>query len=83
MQRNQTRSSLRRSKAIKMVKQKIEILDKPVIQLVLPHILKQIFGGNIRYIFTGGAKLKGNVKKFYIENDILICEGYDVRKLHL
>ena len=59
-----------------MVKQKIEILDKPVIQLVLPHILKQIFGGNIRYIFTGGAKLKDNVKKFYIENDILICEGY-------
>ncbi len=63
-------------KLLEMVKQKIEILDKPVIQLVLPHILKQIFGGNIRYIFTGGAKLKDNVKKFYIENDILICEGY-------
>lgn len=63
-------------KLLEMVKQKIEILDKPVIQLVLPHILKQIFGGNIQYIFTGGAKLENNVKQFFVENGILICEGY-------
>ena len=63
-------------KLLEMVKHKIEILDKPVIQLVLPHILKQIFGGNIQYVFTGGAKLKDNVKRFYIENGIVLCEGY-------
>lgn len=63
-------------KILEMVKQKIEILDKPVIQLVLPHILKQIFGGNIQYIFTGGAKLQDNVKHFFSDNGIVICEGY-------
>ena len=63
-------------KLLEMVKQKIEVLDKPVIQLVLPHILKHIFGANVQFIFTGGAKLKDNVKQFFSENGIVICEGY-------
>ena len=63
-------------KLLEMIKQKLDILDKPIIQLLLPRILKHIFGGNIQFIFTGGAKLNDNVKEFFSENDIVICEGY-------
>ena len=63
-------------KLLEIVKQKIEFLDKPLIKLLLPRLLKKIFGGNVQYIFSGGAKLKEPVKQFFSDNNIVICEGY-------
>ena len=62
-------------KILELVK-KVEFLDKPYIRLILPYVLKNIFGNNLDLIFMGGAKLDNNVKEFYKENNILICEGY-------
>tara|TARA_B100000902_G_scaffold399180_1_gene468836 strand:+ start:3419 stop:4900 length:1482 start_codon:yes stop_codon:yes gene_type:complete len=63
-------------KVLELIKKKLNILDKPVLRLVLPLVLKRLFGNNIITIFMGGAKLDDNTKKFYIDNGINICEGY-------
>lgn len=63
-------------KLLDTVKQKVEILDKPIIRIVLPKILNRLFGNNIKNIFIGGAKLDNNTKIFYENNGIILCEGY-------
>ena len=63
-------------KVLETVKNKVEILDKPIIKNLLPIILKRIFGNNLENIFMGGAKLDINTKLFYENNGIKICEGY-------
>jgi len=63
-------------KVLELIKKKLNILDKPVLRLVLPLVLKRLFGNNIITIFMGGAKLDENTKKFYIDSGINICEGY-------
>ena len=63
-------------KVLELIKKKLNILDKPVLRLVLPLVLKRLFGNNIITIFMGGAKLDDNTKRFYLENGINICEGY-------
>ena len=59
-----------------MIKDRLEVLDKPVLRYFVPYVLKYIFGGNLNNIFMGGAKLQDSTKKFYKENGIIICEGY-------
>ena len=44
--------------------------------MILPLVIKRLFGNNILTIFMGGAKLDDNTKKFYLDNGINICEGY-------
>ena len=61
---------------LQLIKSKLQILNKPIIKLVLPFILKRIFGKNLITIFIGGSQLDESTKNFYIENDINICEGY-------
>ena len=61
---------------LELVKKKIDFLDKPLIKCILPYLLNYLFGNNIDIIFIGGAKLDNNVKKFYENNNIIICEGY-------
>ncbi|VVU94595.1 AMP-binding enzyme [seawater metagenome] len=63
-------------KLLELVKKKIEFLDKPLIKIVLPILINLLFGNNLKNIFTGGAKLDDNTKKFYLKNNIIICEGY-------
>jgi len=43
---------------------------------LLPIVLKNIFGKNIKTIFVGGSKLDSETKKFYLDNGINLCEGY-------
>ena len=58
------------------IKQKVDFLDKPLINKILPYILHKIFGKKLLIIFTGGAYLSPITKKFYIDNGIKIIEGY-------
>ena len=44
--------------------------------------MKRIFGKNLITIFMGGAKLDPLTRKFYLDNNINICEGYVVVQKH-
>ena len=61
---------------LELIKSKVEFLDKPFIKCILPIILKKIFGSNLLTIFVGGAMLDKNTKQFYVNNNIILCEGY-------
>jgi len=63
-------------KVLELIKKKLDILDKPILKMILPLVIKRLFGNNILTIFMGGAKLDDNTKKFYLDNGINICEGY-------
>tara|TARA_Y100000741_G_C18257187_1_gene559411 strand:- start:682 stop:2136 length:1455 start_codon:yes stop_codon:yes gene_type:complete len=63
-------------RVLELIKEKTQIIDKPVIRSVLPLILSRVFGGNLKFIFSGGAKLSANTKRYYENNGIKICEGY-------
>ena len=62
-------------KVLETIKNKLSILDKPLISKILPFVISKLFGGNITTIFMGGAKLDESSKNFS-ENGIIICEGY-------
>ena len=63
-------------RVLDLIKSKVDYLDGPIIKLVLPVILKQIFGNNLKYIFTGGAKLEDSTLKFFEKYNYIICQGY-------
>jgi long-chain acyl-CoA synthetase len=63
-------------KVLDTIKNKLEILDKPIIRIVLPKILNKLLGNNIQNIFIGGAKLDPSTRQFYDNNGITLCEGY-------
>lgn len=63
-------------KVLDTIKNKLEILDKPIIRIVLPKILNKLLGNNIQNIFIGGAKLDPSTRQFYDNNGIILCEGY-------
>jgi long-chain acyl-CoA synthetase len=63
-------------KVLETIKNKLSILDKPLINNILPFVISELFGGNITTIFMGGAKLDESSKQFFLENGIIICEGY-------
>jgi long-chain acyl-CoA synthetase len=58
------------------IKSKISRFDKPIIKYAIPFIFKKLFGANLMYIFTGGAKLNKDTKEFYSNHGYVICEGY-------
>ena len=61
---------------LNLVKSKVEFLDKPIINLILPKILKKIFGKNLITIFVGGSALENNIREFYSKYNINVCQGY-------
>lgn len=63
-------------RVLEEIHKKIKFLDKNLIRLVIPYILKRIFGENLITIFIGGAKLHQEHLEFFINNKISICEGY-------
>tara|TARA_Y100000991_G_scaffold212378_1_gene196385 strand:+ start:577 stop:2052 length:1476 start_codon:yes stop_codon:yes gene_type:complete len=63
-------------KILQLIKNKTEFLDKPIINNIIPIVLNTIFGGNLKNIFIGGAKLDLETRSFYSNNKITICEGY-------
>jgi len=63
-------------KVLETIKNKLSILDKPLINKILPFVINKLFGGNITTIFMGGAKLDESSKIFFSENGVIICEGY-------
>lgn len=63
-------------RVLQMIKNKLEFLDKPIIDKILPYILKQIFGPNLLTVFIGGAQLDESTKNFYIKHKVNLCEGY-------
>jgi len=63
-------------RVLDLIKEKAQIFDKPIIKNIIPLILSRVFGGKLKYIFSGGAKLNNDTKKFYENNGIIICEGY-------
>ena len=58
------------------IHKKLNFLDKPLINKLLPYILRKLFGEDLITIFMGGAKLHENDAKFFMNNNINICEGY-------
>ena len=63
-------------KVLENVKNKVQILNNPIIKHLLPLVLNRIFGNNLENIFMGGAKLDNNTKFFFDTYGIKICEGY-------
>ena len=65
-------------KVMDLVKNKTEKIAKvPVLgNLLMPSLLKMVFGGNLQNIFMGGAKLHSDTMNFFETNKINICEGY-------
>ncbi len=63
-------------RVLELIKNKVEIFNKPIIRKIVPTLLNYLFGNNLVTIFTGGAKLSDETKAFYKENGIIICEGY-------
>jgi len=65
-------------KVMELVKNKTEKIARvPVLgKLIMPTLLKKLFGGNLQNIFMGGAKLHSDTMHFFETNQINICEGY-------
>lgn len=63
-------------RVLEQIHKKLHFLDKPIINKLIPFILKKIFGNDLITIFMGGAKLHENYAKFYLNNGINLCEGY-------
>ena len=63
-------------RVLELIKSKLDIFDKPIIRIILPKIVKYIFGKNIITVFVGGAQLSKETRDFYINNNIILCEGY-------
>ena len=61
---------------LQMIKQKLELLDKPLISNILPFVLRKLFGPNLMTIFIGGSQLDKSTKEFYLKYNISFCEGY-------
>ena len=68
-------------RVLELIKSKVEFLDKPILQYVLPIVLKRIFGSNLSIFFIGGAKLQESTKDFFHKNGYIICEGYGCTEL--
>ena len=63
-------------KLLELIRNKLSVFDKPLIEKTLPLILKHLFGGNIQTLFCGGAKLDKTTRDFYLQNGIVVSEGY-------
>lgn len=63
-------------RVLDMVKDKINVINKPLLRHFIPFVLTYLFGNQLRVIFTGGAKLNDTTKEFYHSHGYIICEGY-------
>lgn len=63
-------------RVLDLIKSKVEYLDLPIIKIVLPLLLNRVFGKNLKYIFTGGAKLEHSTLAFFEKYNYIICQGY-------
>jgi long-subunit acyl-CoA synthetase (AMP-forming) len=64
-------------KVLKLIKDKCKHLEKfPFSNTIIPKALDYIFGGNIKTIFIGGAKLDADVATFFEKHGFNPCEGY-------
>jgi len=63
-------------KLLELIKNKLSILDQPLISKILPLVLDYLLGNNIITLFCGGAKLDKATRDFYLNNGITISEGY-------
>ena len=68
-------------RVLELIKSKVEFLNKPIIQYILPVVLKRVFGKNLKTIFVGGAKLQTTTRDFFQTNGYSICEGYGCTEL--
>ena len=63
-------------RVLDLIKGKLTWLDKPILDNIVPFVLRYLFGTNLKYIFTGGAKLSDETKHFFTEHGYFLCEGY-------
>ena len=63
-------------RVLELIKNKLSLLDTSLTKIFIPIALKYIFGGNLKQIFLGGAKLNDETKYFFESNGIILCEGY-------
>ena len=59
-----------------LVKHKLHYFDNVLLEFCIPLLLERLFGNQLTYIFTGGAKLNHETKLFYEKYGYIICEGY-------
>ena len=63
-------------RVLELVKNKLHYFNNVVFEFCIPTLLKHLFGNQLTYIFTGGAKLNHETKLFYEKHGYIICEGY-------
>jgi len=63
-------------KILQIIEQKLEILNKPGLQKIIPFILKKLLGNHVRFVFCGGALLQKSTLNFFEKNGLTICQGY-------
>ena len=63
-------------RVLELVKHKLHYFNNPMFEFCIPTLLKHLFGNQLTYIFTGGAKLNHETKLFYEKHGYIICEGY-------
>ena len=63
-------------KILEIIEQKLEILNKPGLQIIIPFILKKLLGSNVQFVFCGGAALQKSTLNFFEKNGLIICQGY-------
>ena len=68
-------------RVLELIKSKVDFLDYSILSLVLPLILKRIFGKHLSIFFVGGAKLQSSTKEFFTKYGYVICEGYGCTEL--
>ena len=61
---------------LEQIKSKLNIFDKPGVSWMIPSLLEQILGKNIKMIFVGGAAITKETLNFFTKNGICICQGY-------
>ncbi len=64
-------------KVLDLIKNKVEKLQNyPLSEFTIPKALNYLFGGNIKCIFVGGAKLNPDTGDFFEKHGFFPCEGY-------
>lgn len=63
-------------KILEMIYNKVSVFERPGTKWVIPYLVKELLGGNIKYIFCGGASLSMDIVHFFQKNGVIICQGY-------
>ena len=68
-------------RVLDLIKDKLSVLDYPIVKMITPLVLKKVLGNQLETIFTGGAKLNTNTRDFFVSHGYKICEGYGCSEL--